>query len=224
MISGVKKGIDLRHAHAFGTFRDLFDPVSRADLAFLDDSEIKARPPVRDHQRRHFRVIETQTEPVASDARLADFEDGAADPVTVADKDLCVGQSIDREILAEIAMNEVRPAKMIGPVTVGIELVDHEGALLAAVAARSACPSPTRLSRPAKTRPSTGCFQIAVRTGFPRHATSRGKPTLTETTTFIWNRPRCRCGPLQSRCNLTGATSSTPEPDLPWCAHHRPRS
>ena len=134
MISRIKQGIDLRHAHAFGALRDLFDPVSRADLAFLDDPEIKTRTPVRYHQRRHFRMIETQTEPVASDAWLADFEDRAADPVAVANKDLCVGQPIDREIFAEIAMNEVRPAKMIGPVTIGIELVDHEGALLAAVA------------------------------------------------------------------------------------------
>jgi hypothetical protein len=171
MISRVKKGIDLRHAHAFGTFRDLFDPVSRADLAFLDDSEIKARPPVRDHQRRHFRVIETQTEPVASDARLADFEDGAADPVTVADKDLCVGQSIDREILAEIAMNEVRPAKMIGPVTVRIELVDHEGALLAAVARQVGLSIANQIEPTREDAPFDGLFPDRGADGFssPRH-------------------------------------------------------
>ena len=45
---------------------------------------------------------------------------------------------------------------------------------------RSAWPSPSRLSRRAKTRPATGRFQIAVRTTLPCHAISRGRPTLTD--------------------------------------------
>jgi len=50
---------------------------------------------------------------------------------------------------------------------------------------RSPWPSPARFSRPALTRPWTGCFQIAVRTISPRHGMSRGVPTFTETTILM---------------------------------------
>ena len=54
---------------------------------------------------------------------------------------------------------------------------------------RSPWPSPSRFSLRAKIRPVTGFFQIPVRTVLPCHATSRGSPTLTETTTPIMEPP-----------------------------------
>src|SRR5436190_16391795 len=50
---------------------------------------------------------------------------------------------------------------------------------------RSACPSPSTLSRLTRRRPCTGSFQMAVRTILPRHSMSRGKPTLTESSRGI---------------------------------------
>jgi hypothetical protein len=41
------------------------------------------------------------------------------------------------------------------------------------------------LNLPARQRPRTGRFQIAVRAEWPRHSTSRGSPTLTETSRAI---------------------------------------
>jgi PiT family inorganic phosphate transporter len=46
--------------------------------------------------------------------------------------------------------------------------------------AKSPCPSPSMLSRRTRRGPSTAAFQTAVRTVLPCHATSRGRPTLTE--------------------------------------------
>src|SRR4051812_5293124 len=46
---------------------------------------------------------------------------------------------------------------------------------------RSACRSPSRFSRRTTTLPATGLFHIAVRTIRPCHSTSRGSPTLTDT-------------------------------------------
>src|SRR6266480_381678 len=50
---------------------------------------------------------------------------------------------------------------------------------------RSACPSPSTLSRLTRRRPCTGSFQMAVRTILPRHSISRGNPTLTESNRAI---------------------------------------
>src|SRR6187397_1159987 len=46
---------------------------------------------------------------------------------------------------------------------------------------RSACPSPSRLSRRAIQRPSTGSLWIDVRTSWPLHLTVRGRATLIDT-------------------------------------------
>src|SRR3954454_19973285 len=47
---------------------------------------------------------------------------------------------------------------------------------------RSAWSSPSRLTPRTGTRPATGAFQIAVRTVCPPTSTSRGRPTLTDST------------------------------------------
>ena len=70
---------------------------------------------------------------VAGDARLRDFEDGGADLVAVADADLVVAESFDGEVLAELSVDEVVSSELAFPVAVGVDLVDEDGALLAAV-------------------------------------------------------------------------------------------
>jgi hypothetical protein len=51
------------------------------------------------------------------------------------------------------AVDEVVPFELAFPVAVGVDLVDEDGALLAAVPARSPCPSPSTLSLPTCRRP-----------------------------------------------------------------------
>jgi hypothetical protein len=55
----------------------------------------------------------------------------AADLITVADAHGIVGQSFDREVLAELSVNEVGPPQLILPVTIGFDLIGEDGALLA---------------------------------------------------------------------------------------------
>ena len=91
---------------------------------------------------------------VAGDARLGDLEQRAADPVAVADADLVVGQPLDREVLAELPVDEVVAAQLALPVAVGVELVDEHRPLLAAVPAEIALPvavdvEPAHPARPA---------------------------------------------------------------------------
>ena len=56
-----------------------------------------------------------------------------ADPVAVADADLVVAQPLDGEVLAELPVDEVVSSELALPVAVGLDLVDEDRSLLAAV-------------------------------------------------------------------------------------------
>ncbi len=61
------------------------------------------------------------------------FEQRAANLVTVADAHGIIGQSFDREVLAELPVNEAGPVQVLLPVAIRFDLVDEDGALLPAV-------------------------------------------------------------------------------------------
>ena len=109
------------------------DLVSRLDVTFFEDAEVEARTVMGDEERGDPRVVHPDPDAVAGDAWLSDLEDRGADPVAVADTDVCVGQSFDGEVLAELPVHEVVPAELALPVFVRVDLVDKNGALLAAV-------------------------------------------------------------------------------------------
>jgi len=104
----------------------------------LEHTKVEARAAVGDEHGRNARVVHADADAVAGDARLRDLEDGGADLVAVADADLVVAQPLDREVLAELAVDEVIATELSLPVAVGVELVDEHGPLLAAVPAQVA--------------------------------------------------------------------------------------
>ncbi len=61
------------------------------------------------------------------------LEQCVADLITITDAYGVVRQSFDREVLAELAMDEVRSRQLLLPVAIGLELVDEDGAVFAAV-------------------------------------------------------------------------------------------
>jgi hypothetical protein len=126
----IEQRVNVGDGHALGTGQDLDDLVAGFDLALLENAKIKARSVMRHDERRHLRLVHPDAEPVAGDARL---EQRASDPITVADAHLCVGQAVDREILAELPVSEVVAAKLSLPIAVGINLINKYRAVLAAV-------------------------------------------------------------------------------------------
>jgi len=140
---------------------------------------------VGDQQRGHLGHAQAQAHAVAGDPGLGDLELGAADAVPVPDADLVVGQAVDGEVLAEPAVAEVIAAQVAGPVLVGLDLIGHHGALLAAVALQVALAvavevQPPRHHRPAhRMLPHAGVHGLAL----PRHVP--GMPTFTDTSTGV---------------------------------------
>ena len=102
---------------------------------------------------------------------LRDLEDGGADPEAVADADLVVAQSLDGEVLAELSMDEVVPTELALPVAVGVDLVDEDGALLAAVPAEVALSVPVDVEPAHSARSGYGVLEDAGEHGLalPRH-------------------------------------------------------
>jgi hypothetical protein len=136
----VEQRTQLRHGHLFRTRRELEDLLARLYLALLEHAEVEPRAMVRDEQSRNARVVHPDPDSVARNARLRDLEDGATDLVAVADADFVVGQPFDREVLAELSIDEVVSPKLSFPVAVGVPLVDEDGTLLATVPGKIALP------------------------------------------------------------------------------------
>ncbi|GAB3165747.1 hypothetical protein GCM10027258_88980 [Amycolatopsis stemonae] len=134
----VEERVDVRDAHFVPAAAGADDLVARPDVAFGDDAQVEARPVVRDEQGRHPRLAQAHPDAEARDARLGDLEFGVADAVPVADVHLVVGQAVDGEVLAELAVLEVVAAEEVPPVLVGPALVDEHRAVLAAVPAQVA--------------------------------------------------------------------------------------
>ena len=91
--------------------------------------------------------------PVAGDARLRHFEQGAADPVAVADAHLLVRQAVDGEILPELPIGEVVSTELALPIAIGVDLIDEDGPVLAAVPGQVSLPVAVDVEPPHHARP-----------------------------------------------------------------------
>ena len=134
-VSGkVEQRVGLGDGQLLRARRELDDLVSRLHLTFLEDSEVEAGATVRDEERGNARVVHADPDAVARDPRLGDFEGCRPDLVVVTDADLVVAEAVDREVLAELAVDQVVAPELSLPVSIGIDLVDEDGPLLAPVA------------------------------------------------------------------------------------------
>jgi hypothetical protein len=117
----------------FWSISDLHDLVACADFTFLNHTAIEAWTLMRDQQSGHLRVIHAYADAIAGNPRLRHFKQRTADAVAIADADLIIGKTFYRQVLAELTVLRVVPLKMLLPVAIGVELIDHYGAVLSAV-------------------------------------------------------------------------------------------
>ena len=69
---------------------------------------------------------------------MSHLEERTADLITITDADGFVGQSIDREVLAELSVDEVGSLQLPLPVTIRFDLIDEDSALLTPMPAQIA--------------------------------------------------------------------------------------
>ena len=103
---------------------------------------------MRDQQRGHLRLLHADAHPVTGNARLRHFEQSAADPVTVADADLLVRQAVDGEVLPELPIDEVGSTELALPIVIGVDLINENGPVLAAVPSQVPLPVAVNVEPP----------------------------------------------------------------------------
>src|SRR5882672_7833328 len=133
MIWQIEQRVDLCDGHPLLRLSHLHDFVGGSHLALSQDATVEARPSAGCQQSRHPRLVHPNADAITGNARLADLEQGAADLVAVADAHCVVGQSFDREVLAELSMDEVGPLQLLLPIAIRFDLIDEDGALLTPV-------------------------------------------------------------------------------------------
>ena len=135
------------------TTRILHDLVAGFDLALLQNTEIETVSPMRDQQRRYLRLAHADAHPVTGDARLCHFERSAADPVTIANAHLLVGQAFNGEVFFELSIGEIVSTELALPIVIGVDLKTKMARCSPPCPAKSPCPSPSILSCRTKRRP-----------------------------------------------------------------------
>ena len=181
----VEQRVDVGHAQRVRAASGADDLVAGGDVALGQDAQVEPRTVVGDQQRRELRLPHPHPHPEAGDARLGDLELRLTDPVAITDADLVVAESLDGEVLPERAVLQVVASEELLPVPVGLDLVDEYGALLAAVPGQVTLPVAVDVQAADQARPVTGLFQTPVCTVRPRHDTSFGIPTLTDSSVAI---------------------------------------
>jgi hypothetical protein len=134
MVGRIEECIDICNGHLFlRFFSHLHDFVASTHLAFLQDTEVEPRPSAGCQQSRHAGLVHPDANAIAGNTRLGHFEPRAAALITIADAHGIVGQSFDREVLAELSTDEVRSVQLLLPIAVRFDLLHEDGALLTPV-------------------------------------------------------------------------------------------
>ena len=156
------------------------DLVAGPHQPFGDHPQIEAWAVMGDQQCGQFRLAEPHADPEACHARLRDLELRLADPIAIADADLVIAETFDGEVLAELAELEVVAAEVVLPVAVGLDLVDQDGPLLAAVPVQVALAVSVDVEPAHHPRPLDCVLPDSGVHGAVLHRTSFGRPTLTD--------------------------------------------
>src|SRR5277367_2911435 len=129
----IEERVDLSNRHALRCLSDFHNFVASADIAFLQNAEIKARTAAGCEQRRHPGLIHANADAIARYAGLSDLEKRGADLKSIADADDIISQSFDRKVLAELPVHEIVPLQLRLPVAIRFNLINEDGSMLTAV-------------------------------------------------------------------------------------------
>ena len=168
--------------HAILVRVDVLDRVAGADDAFLDDGEIDAGPAGPEELLDHRGIAEPDAQLVAGQPGLGDDQPRGADAEFVADVNKVLDEPLGAEVLAEGAEGSGYARAAIASRRSARSGRRKRPCRARRGRCRSAWASPSRFSRRNGTGEVTGSLKMPVRTVWPCQATSRGMPTLTETT------------------------------------------
>ena len=167
MAGEVEERVHVRDRHRLGPGCDPRHVVARPNVALFEDTEVEARTAVSHKERSHARLVHPDPDPVARDPWLGDLEERRSDAISVADADFVVAESLDREVLAELAEGEVVAPHLALPVAVRVELVHVHGSVLASVALQITLAVAVHVQTPDGARPVDRLLPDSREDGLP---------------------------------------------------------
>ncbi len=129
----IQEGVNVGHTDSLWTVTNLYNVVARTNFAFLQHAKVESWSVMFYEQGWHARFIHANADAVTRHAWLRYFKFSVTYAVSIADADLVIRKSLDREVLSELAESKIVATQKTFPVMIRIHLVDEYGAVLPAV-------------------------------------------------------------------------------------------
>jgi len=126
----IEEGINIGHADSLWTVSNFYNVVARPNFSFLQHAKVESWSVMCHEQGCHPWFIHADTDAVARHAWLRYFKYRTTDAVSIADADLVIKKSLNREVLSELPVDEVITSEKMFPVVIGVHLINKNGALL----------------------------------------------------------------------------------------------
>ena len=129
----IQEGVNVGHADSLWTVSKFYNVIARPNFSFLQHTKVESWSVMCDEQGCHPRFIHADTDAVAGYARLCHFKYRVAYAVPIANADLVIRKSLNREVFSEPAEDEVITSEKALPVVIGVRLIKKNGTLLPAM-------------------------------------------------------------------------------------------
>jgi hypothetical protein len=136
----VQETINVRNRDPYWSIGDFHDVVARPDFSFLQYPKVESWSVMGHQQGWHARFIHANTYAVAGYARLCHLKYRITNAVSIANADLVIKKSLNREVFSELAEDKVMTSQKALPVVIGVHLINKNGALLPTMTGQIALP------------------------------------------------------------------------------------
>ena len=126
----IQEGVNLGHTDSLWTVSNFYNVVARPDFSFLQHAKVESWSVMCYEQGRHSRFVHANADAVARYAGLCYFKRRITNAVAIANADLVIGKSLNREVFSELAKDEVTTCEKALPVVIGVHLIYKNGTLL----------------------------------------------------------------------------------------------
>src|SRR5581483_8684727 len=103
----VQQAVNLSHGDSFGSVGNLHNVVAPPNFSFLQNTKVESWSVMCNEKGRYSRFIHANADAVARHTWLAYFKYRITNAVPIADADLVIRKSLDGEVFAELAVDEV---------------------------------------------------------------------------------------------------------------------
>ena len=126
----IQEGINVGHTDSLWTISNFYNIVARTNFSLLQHAKVESWPVMLREQGWHARFVHANADAVACYAGLRHFKCRITDAVAIANADLVIRKSLNGEVFAELAKNEVFTSEKAPPLMIRIRLINKNGALL----------------------------------------------------------------------------------------------